>query len=251
MGTTPKRTTIYWGALWLLAMAVSAMALVATTGTARAQDVATGPDVTPTPIGNNATCKDLLGDENAFEIKIDPPTSGPYGPITVTFSNNGTVVDFESTVPVLLVFVKGGRGGGGNYYDYSGSGGSTGDTNLIPNSRQSQQISHVSFCWNEEPPPPADALMVSKTAKATYDNEIEWELTKDVDPASHSGNAGEPAGTSKLTVTATKKETPGNYEVTGVITVTNPNDEDVDFSLTDTLDDGTAATVDCDPATGS
>ena len=244
MGTTLRRTPIFWAALLLLAMAVGALALLTTAGTARAED--TGPDVAPTPIGYNATCKDLLDDPDAFEIKIDPPRSGTYGPITVNFRNNGTVVDFQSTVKVLSVFVKGGRGGGGNYYDYSSLGGSSGDTNLIPNSQQSQQISHVSFCWNEEPPPPDQALQASKTAVATYDRKIEWSLKKTVDDASHSGKAGETAGTSNWKVEATKTETESNFEVTGVITITNPNDKAVDFDVYDTLNDGTAASVDCD-----
>jgi len=136
-------------------MALGVMALVATVGTAKAASV------TPTPIPGNPTCKTLLGNEAAFEIKVDPPTSGTYGPITVTFSPDGKLVDFTSTVPVLAVFVKGGvlQSGtpGGNLYDYR-PGGSTGDTGLTtPNN---QQISHVSFCWNEEPPPPAEALSV-------------------------------------------------------------------------------------------
>ena len=245
MGTTLKRNPLLWVTLLLLAAAVGTMALLATAGTARAED---GPKVTPKPIGNNATCKDLLNDPDAFEIKIDPPKSGSYGPVTVNFRNNGTVVDFTSTVPVLSVFVKGGRGGGGNYYDYSSLGGVLADNNLIPNSQQSQQISHVSFCWNEEPPPPTEALKASKTAVATYDHTIKWDLTKSVAPDSHSGNAGDSFG-SDWTVKATKTATDDNFKVTGVITITNPNATAVDFDVTDKLDDGTMADVDCDPNT--
>jgi len=155
MSTTLKRNPLLWVTLLLLAVAVGVMALVATAGTARA---GTGPSVTPTQKDGNQTCKKLLGNDAAFEIKIDPPTSGSYGPITVTFHDNGTQVDFTSTVPVLAVFVKGGNQGG-NLYDYRTlpAGNISADNNLVTPTGpqgQPQQISHVSFCWNGEPLPP-------------------------------------------------------------------------------------------------
>jgi hypothetical protein len=113
VGTTLKRTPLIWITLSLLAMAVGMVALVATAGTAKAESVS------PTPHDGNLTCKTLLDNDAAYEIKIDPPKSGTYGPITVTFSPDGRLVDFTSTVPVLGVFVK-----GGNFYDYR-PGGST------------------------------------------------------------------------------------------------------------------------------
>jgi hypothetical protein len=224
--------------LWLLAVALSTMALVATAGTAKAASV------TPTQVPGNPTCKTLLGNDAAFEIKVDPPVSGSYGPITVTFSPDGTLVDFTSTVPVLAVFVKGGNEGG-NLYDYR-PGGSSGDTGLT--TPTNQQISHVSFCWNEEPTPPDEALTATKTAEATYDRTITWDLKKTVDPASHTGTAGQ-SFNSTWSVEATKNEVLSGFKVTGKITITNPNSQAVGFSVTDKLDDGTMADVDCDPAT--
>jgi hypothetical protein len=219
-------------------MALGVMALVATAGTAKAASV------TPTQIDGNPTCKTLLAPEPAFEIKVDPPTSGTYGPITVIFSPDGKLVDFTSTVPVLAVFVKGGNEGG-NLYDYR-PGGSSGDTGLT--TPTNQQISHVSFCWNEEPTPPDEALTATKTAEATYDRKITWDLEKSVLPASHSGTAGD-SFDSTWTVKATKTVVEENFEVTGNITITNPNSQGVGFSVTDKLDDGTMADVDCDPNT--
>ncbi len=222
-------------ALFVLALAVSTMALVTTAQTARAASV------TPTQVSGNPTCKTLLSPGPSYEIKVDPPTSGTYGPLTVTFSPDGKLVDFTSTVKVLGVFVKGGTDGG-NFYDYRPLGGSLGDTGLkLPTN---QQISHVSFCWDEEPTPPDDALEVSKTADATYDRKIDWKLEKSVDPASHSGEAGD-SFDSNWNVKATKDESLSNYKVTGKITITNPNDQAVGFSVTDKLDDGTMADVDC------
>jgi hypothetical protein len=238
VGNTLKRNPLLLVTLWLMAVVLSTMALVATAGTAKAASV------TPTVVPGNPTCKDLLAPEPAFEIKVDPPTSGTYGPITVTFSPDGKLVDFTSTVPVLGVFVKGGTAGG-NFYDYR-PGGSPGDTGLeVPTQ---QETSHVSFCWNEEPTPPDEALTVTKTAEATYDRKITWDLKKSVDPANHSGTAGE-SFDSTWSVGATKSVVEDNYEVTGEITISNPNSQAVGFSVTDELDDGTMADVDCDPNT--
>jgi hypothetical protein len=219
-------------------MAIGAMALVATAGTAKAASV------TPTQIDGNPTCKTLLAPEPAFEIKIDPPKSGSYGPITVTFSPDGKLVDFTSTVPVLAVFVKGGNEGG-NLYDYRPAG-SSGDTGLT--TPTNQQISHVSFCWNEPPQNPPKALTATKTAEATYDRKIDWTLNKTVNPAYHSGTAGQ-SFDSTWSVDATKSVVEENFKVTGKITINNPNDQAVGFSVTDKLDDQTMADVDCDPNT--
>jgi hypothetical protein len=148
-------------------------------------------------------------------------------------------------VPVVAVFVKSGNQGG-NLYDYRPLGGNIEDDGLT--TPTNQQISHVSFCWNSKPEPPKEALTVSKPAEATYDHTNKWDLTKSVDPASHSGTAGE-SFDSTWTVTATKTATDSNFKVTGVITIKNPNATAVGFDVSDKLDDGTMASVDCDPNT--
>ena len=101
MSTTLRKTPLLLVTLWLLAMALGVMALVAIAGTAKAASV------TPTQHDGNPTCKTLFAPEPAFEIKVDPPVSGSYGPLTVTFSPDGKLVDFTSTVPVLAVFRQG------------------------------------------------------------------------------------------------------------------------------------------------
>ncbi|SDC88360.1 Protein of unknown function [Algoriphagus faecimaris] len=93
----------------------------------------------------------------------------------------------------------------------------------------------------------ASPLLVEKTAEATYDRTVNWELTKTVNPSSPSGSPGDEL-TYDWTVTATKSENLGNYAVTGIITVTNPNNFDVPFTLADVLNDGTTAVITC-PAT--
>jgi hypothetical protein len=202
-------------------------------------------------IPGNSTCKKLLADETAQEIKVDVSdlaNAAKFGPVTITGLNAGkTLMGFTSTTRVSAVFVKGGPDGG-YLYDYrlpNPPGGSLGDTNMGTNGYGAgrHQISHVSFCWNQ---PPRVPLTASKTAKATYDKTITWELTKTVDPKTHSGIAGEKAGESKWTVKAKKIVTLGNYKVTGKITINNANTFGVPVTVTDQLNDGTPATVACD-----
>lgn len=88
-------------------------------------------------------------------------------------------------------------------------------------------------------------LTATKTAAGTYDRTVGWTLAKTVTPASHTGTAGQTAGSSTWTVTATKSQTLGNYRVTGTITVGNPGSVPVTFAVADQLDDGTTATVTC------
>jgi cysteine-rich repeat protein len=88
-------------------------------------------------------------------------------------------------------------------------------------------------------------LRAEKTAEGSYDRTIEWTLDKSVDAASHTGFAGQAAGTSNWTVVADKTETLGNFQVTGSITVYNENAFDVPVTVRDVLSDGTEASVDC------
>ncbi len=206
--------------------------------------LASGPLVTPTAYSGNMTCKSLLGSDTAYEVKIDPPTSGTYGPVTATFYDDGEKVSFTSTVPVLAVFVKGGNEGG-NFYDYRTltPPGTTADSNLtVPNAQQ--QISHVSFCWNENPLTLPN-LQASKTANGSYDRTVTWSLEKSVDDDSHTGTAGD-AFNSTWSVKATKSVQEANYAVAGTITVTNPSTtSSQSFTVSDKLSDGTAASVSC------
>jgi hypothetical protein len=95
------------------------------------------------------------------------------------------------------------------------------------------------------------ALSAKKDAAGTFDRKIEWTLDKSVDDDSHTGQAGQVAGSSNWTVNATKKVTDSNYTVTGKITITNPAaNVSQSFDVSDELSDGTGATVDCDAGTG-
>lgn len=66
VSTTLRKTPLLLVTLWLLAMAVGVMALVATAGTARA---GTGPSVQPTVKSGNPTCKTLLSPPTGLRDK--------------------------------------------------------------------------------------------------------------------------------------------------------------------------------------
>ena len=109
-------------------------------------------------ISGNPTCKSLLNNERAYEIKVGASgieSGAKYGPITFKNVNSTrTLMGFDSTVRVKGVFVKGGPEGG-YFYDYrlpNPPGGSLSDTNMGTNGYGNgrYQISHVSFCWDGE-----------------------------------------------------------------------------------------------------
>ena len=255
MVTARKTTT------WVLALGLLLALCVLTIGKpASAQDTAgdpSGSGVQPILVDGNPDCA-TLPDEilpgSHFEFKIEgAPANGPR-----TDSNTGFQVtianadmkffDWSSLTGVDAVIVKGGDNADAFVYDLTAE--SNGDTLLhapLADNGEYRDISHVSFCWDDASVVPKP-LTAEKTATGTYDRTITWNLTKTVDPASHMGVAGD-SFNSLWTVTATKDEQLGNYKVTGTITIDNPNGFPVDFSVTDELDDGTLAGVDCDSAT--
>jgi hypothetical protein len=106
-----------------------------------------------------------------------------------------------------------------------------------------QNVSHLDMCLIPKEYLP---LTAEKTAVGTYDRTVTWTLDKSVDDDSHTGYAGQVAGTSNWKVVADKTEVSDNYQVTGSITINNPNVYPVDFTVSDQLNDLTVAAVDCD-----
>jgi UDP-N-acetylglucosamine enolpyruvyl transferase len=219
-------------------------ALVIGVGAAWAEDATTHPRVTPTQ-HKNTTCAVLLGTDTAYEIKIHTPEivdGAVYGPITIKdvyIEGTDTLTfGFDSYAPIDGVFVFGGTGGLGNFYDYRPLAYDVyDDTNLQTPFKQN--ISHVSFCWREPPRPPA--LGVTKDAAGSYKQDITWDLEKTASPTSLSGFAGESAGSTTWTVTATKSVgSPYGFEVKGTITITSPTQSNVTryFTVYDYLNDG-------------
>jgi hypothetical protein len=225
--------------------------------------------VTPDLVSGNPSCTDLgysagykwdegfdnTPPENGVAYPLVPTPTGawtftgdaePFPGHSITFTNvTSTSFDWSSTAPVEAVIVKGGANAHVYHYDPA----ATSDAGLVsplnPNN-QPAAVSHVEFCIDV---PPFQPLQVSKVADASYERTVEWDLEKSVDPTELHGEAGESAGDVEWTVTASKEENSGAFLVEGYITIVNPNDVAVDFSIADVLDDGTEATVTC-PGTG-
>jgi plastocyanin/uncharacterized cupin superfamily protein len=200
---------------------------------------ASGDGIQPVVVAGNPECEDL---GYPSEAKIESPATGTYAfsgfSISITVSNPmGPTFAFSSTRAFLAVIVKGGSNA--NVFTYPVPG-DTADTALHSplNGATYYGLSHISFCYGK-------SLSATKTAAGSYDRTVTWTLDKSVDDNSHTGYAGQDAGSSTWTVVADKSETRSNYRVTGSITVTNPNGSAVNFSISDTLGDGTTATVTC------
>ena len=93
------------------------------------------------------------------------------------------------------------------------------------------------------------ALTATKTAAGTWDRMVTWTLEKSVSPASHEGYAGDSFSSDWEVVLTKNVEGPANFQVSGTITVNNPNTFDVPFSVSDVLNDFTSATVSCPAST--
>ena len=88
------------------------------------------------------------------------------------------------------------------------------------------------------------APVPSKDAKTAYTREYTWKITKTVDPAEHSGYAGD-SFTSGYTVAVDQTVHESEFAVSGTITVTNPHPTDaMTVSVADTVD-STTATLTC------
>ena len=100
----------------------------------------------------NPNCADGLE-----EYKIDQkPSNGTYGNFTISnFTNgaNGETFDWSSTVLVTQVIVKGGPTAELYDYDPPASSGTGLHSSVNPNNGKYYGVSHVTFCWDDTPPP--------------------------------------------------------------------------------------------------
>ncbi len=205
-------------------------------GTARA--ASTNSVITPIIIDGNPTCTSQGYDH---ELKVDPPVSGTYSvdaynTVTVVI-NDGKLVDWDSTLGMDAVIVKGSSAGNLFVYDppaeaFSGNG----LYSPVNASGGYASVSHIKFCYDYE-------LTASKTANATYTRAYTWDITKTVDDDSHVGFPGD-SFTSNYTVAVHQTVVDSNFAVSGTITVNNPTPFTVNFSVADSVG-GTSATVNC------
>jgi hypothetical protein len=92
-------------------------------------------------------------------------------------------------------------------------------------------------------PPAGEPLTISKTVVATSDFTYLWTINKDVDETSVTGDYPGDATFNYTVTVGHDAGTASNWSLSGVITVTNPNDFAVTADVTDTLDDGSLCTV--------
>jgi uncharacterized repeat protein (TIGR01451 family) len=136
-----------------------------------------GDGIQPVLLTGNQNCTDVFAGSLLFEHRHEPVSDATIdladesdGDVqgTLTIDVRGSVFDFSIAGgdPVSAVGVKGGTNA--NLFDYR-PGGSLADTNLHPPVNPQNDrfygLSHISFCWVDEPPVPS--IDVEKTCEAT------------------------------------------------------------------------------------
>ena len=154
-------------------------------------------------------------------FKVEPVTSGTKtdGALSVVITTHttaaGPTFDFTSNLPIAVVFVKGGTVS--NRYDYSPSVKADDGLHSPVNPMNGTYfgLSHVIFCYQP-------ALVISKTASASYTRTFEWDIDKSVTPDEWDLFTGG-SGTSEYTVDVTRTGfTDSGWAASGTITITNP-----------------------------
>lgn len=201
---------------------------------------AAATDVTPVIVAGNPSCADL-GYDFGYKPSPEPPPSGTYvfpdGFNTVEISSDGTYFDWESTLSLDAVIVKGGSQSYVYYYDPE----ETSDTGLHSPDNASgspANISHIEFCYDYE-------VDVSKTAVTSYDRTYKWDITKTPD-GSYTGFAGD-SFVHEYTITVDRTGyDDSKWAVAGEITIQNNTPLNATLeSVTDAVSGGIAPTVSC------
>lgn len=173
--------------------------------------------IVPVYVAGNPDCVDL---GFAYGTKWDYPEDSmggtyPLGVGTVTWSTDGTYVDWLSTFGVDAVIVKGGPNA--NSYVYDPPTESFGDSGLASpiNRDDPYGLSHVEFCYDYE-------VAVSKTANTTYTRTYNWTIDKVGDQTNLKLTAGQTYFVNyDVTVDATYMDS--DWAVDGKITIYNPD----------------------------
>jgi hypothetical protein len=127
--------------------------------------------VEPQPISEgNPTCSDFNASWTEFKLEGNDLANGTHsdGTLTVTISNfANNQFDWESNIGVDAVFVKAGNDMH-NLYEYDPE--ATEDTGLTAQDGSGNGISHISFCYDADPPPseaPPSEAPPSEPAEST------------------------------------------------------------------------------------
>jgi hypothetical protein len=199
-------------------------------------------DVTPVIVEGNPSCEDL-GYAHGIRWNYPEDSTGgtyPVGTGTVSWSTDGTFVDWTSTFGVDAVIVKGGSQA--NVYVYDPPAESFGDNDLVSPDNASggpAGLSHIDFCFDYE-------VSVSKTADTSYARTWDWTIDKVGDQTDLTLSVGQQFLVNyEVTVDASYIDS--DWAVAGTITINNP-DPDYPATITgveDMLSLSGAAPVDC------
>jgi hypothetical protein len=236
-----------WLAFTTLALAVPVAAACGTGSDVEdvgSAEAATTP-TNPVYYQGNPSCADL-GLSEVFGIKHDFGSGDPseitliipgYG--SITFTHDGTYVDWSSTVGIDAVIVKGGNNANVWFYDPE----SFGDENLAspinPNNGTPYGLSHVDFCFDFE-------VEVEKTASTSYERTFTWDIDKSGSVTELLLAVGQVSPAVDYDVDVfTTGYVDSAWAVEGTITVHNP--APVDAVIDSVADDfgGLALPVDC------
>jgi hypothetical protein len=152
--------------------------------------------VEPEPIDGNASCGQLnVAYDHEFKIDETPETKTYSDPnsdfeVDITVNDGATEMSFSSNLPVDAVFVKGGNEGG-NLYVYDPP--VTEDSGLT--TPTNQQISHVSFCFNDVPDESVEQSVAESESEAESVAESESEAESVAESVEESGEQSVEAGT--------------------------------------------------------
>jgi hypothetical protein len=224
-----------------LALVLTLVSVLALASAARA-DVSPGETsdagVAPVLVDGNPTCDDL-GYANGFKATQGGSDwqsgTGSWGPsgetgnytFGLTTADNKHV-DWTSSPDFAGAVVVKGANGADSYVYQVARGHDEGLTPPVNSSGKPADISHVQFCWDDNASPQAEPLTVEKTATPSLDRTDKWTITKNVDKT----RVEQVGGTATFNYTvgvsaADPAYVDDNWQVTGQITVTNPNDADV------------------------
>jgi hypothetical protein len=222
-----------------LALVLTLVGVLALASAARA-DVSPGETsdagVAPVLVAGNPTC-DELGYANGFKATEggsdwQSGSDDSWGPSSETGnytfgldSTDGVHVDWTSTPDFAGAVVVKGANGADSYVYQEARSGDKGLTPPVNSSGEPAAISHVQFCWEDNASPQAKPLTVEKTAQPSLDRTDKWTITKNVDKT----RVEQVGGTATFNYTvnfsaADPAYVDDNWQVTGQITVTNPND---------------------------
>jgi hypothetical protein len=212
-------------------LAVVAVLVGALPGTTRAAHVT--PEFID--VTSNQTCDDLFPTAGYAELKIDPPANGVKsdGTLKVEILNLtdtktfdwrtlGVATDTFPGISIDAVYVKAGSAGS---YLYVYAPEEVQDTGLTsPGGGTTNQISHITFCYDVEPPTPTRTPTPSSTVTATSTSTGTATNTPTGTPTETptSTPTGE-AGTNTPTLTPTPTTTPATNTPTRTRT---PDDDD-------------------------